>query len=109
MTPDALPTDPEASAKAAGLRYVSDDMPGIARALKGKHFEFRLPNGSLLRDEKDIARIRALAIPRRTRTFGSVRFPTVTCRRPGGTPAAASSIVTTSAGAKSETKPSTIA
>ena len=63
MTVADLPVDPEASAKAAGLRYVTDEMPGIRRRLKGKHFEFRLPDGSVLRDDKEIARIRALAIP----------------------------------------------
>ena len=56
-------TDPLASAKAAGLRYVTDAMPGFTRKLKGKHFEFYDCDGKQITDESEIARIRALAIP----------------------------------------------
>lgn len=55
--------DPVQSAKAAGLRYVSDDMPGIRRKLRGKHFQFTDPHGKLIKDETEIKRIRALAVP----------------------------------------------
>ncbi|MDP9110075.1 MAG: DNA topoisomerase IB [Candidatus Eremiobacteraeota bacterium] len=58
-----LLADPVASAKAAGLRYVSDEMPGITRKLRGKHFVFAGPNGKAISDEVEIARIRALAVP----------------------------------------------
>lgn len=51
------------SAKAARLRYVSDDMPGIRRLKRGEHFEYIAPDGSPIEDENDLARIKALAIP----------------------------------------------
>ncbi|HEY8314616.1 MAG TPA: DNA topoisomerase IB [Candidatus Baltobacteraceae bacterium] len=55
--------DPAASAKAAGLRYVSDAEPGFTRRLKGKHFVYFAPDGKAITDAAQIARIRALAIP----------------------------------------------
>ena len=61
--PVELLADPVASAKAAGLRYVTDDMPGITRRLSGKHFVFAGPTGKVIADEAEIARIRALAVP----------------------------------------------
>ncbi len=51
------------AAKSAGLRYVSDADPGIARLRAGKGFAYRAPNGRTVRDAKTLARIRALAIP----------------------------------------------
>jgi DNA topoisomerase I len=48
---------------APALLHVSDTMPGITRQRQGKAFAYRLPDGSLLRDEATLARIRALAIP----------------------------------------------
>lgn len=57
------PTDPLASAKAAGLRYITDDAPGIRRRLRGKHFQFIDSHGKLITDKAEVARIRALAIP----------------------------------------------
>ena len=56
-------TDPLASAKAAGLRYITDDGPGIRRRLRGKHFQFIDPHGKPITDKAEVARIRALAIP----------------------------------------------
>lgn len=55
--------DPVESAKAAGLRYVSDEMPGITRKKTGKHFAFYAPGGAKIADKSEIARIKALAIP----------------------------------------------
>ena len=46
-----------------GLRYVSDTMPGIRRKKRGKHFAYVGVDGKPLRDEAELARIRALAIP----------------------------------------------
>ncbi|GEM_PF-25024 len=46
-----------------GLIYVSVDMPGLTRVLKGDSFAFRKPDGSWVKDEEEIARIRKLAIP----------------------------------------------
>ena len=55
--------DPEAAAADAGLLYVSDADPGIARRRAGRGFSYRGPDGSALRDARTLARIRALAIP----------------------------------------------
>ena len=52
-----------AEAKAAGLRYVSDAMPGIRRRRKGQNFEYHEPDGRILLDAATIARIRSLDIP----------------------------------------------
>jgi len=55
--------DPAESAQAAGLRYVSDTMPGISRKRAGKGFSYVDPDGRRITDRKQIARIRSLAIP----------------------------------------------
>ncbi|HET7428257.1 MAG TPA: hypothetical protein VFJ66_02310 [Gaiellales bacterium] len=55
--------DPRESAKAAGLRYVSDRRPGIRRRKRGKGFQYIAPDGSTVRDEETLERIRTLAIP----------------------------------------------
>jgi DNA topoisomerase I len=55
--------DPIESAQSAGLRYVSDTTPGIARKRAGKGFSYVGPDGSRISDKKEIARIRSLAIP----------------------------------------------
>ena len=61
------PLDPVASAKAAGLRYVTDKKPGIRRHAKGsdsKEFEYTVdPGGEALTDEPTLARIKSLVIP----------------------------------------------
>jgi DNA topoisomerase-1 len=56
-------TDPEESAKAAGLRYVSDTKPGISRKGHGEGFTYYDPDGNRIDDEQTLARIRSLAIP----------------------------------------------
>ncbi len=58
-----LVTDPVASARAAGLRYVRDDQPGIQRKRSGKHFRYIRPDGKPVRDADELRRIRSLAIP----------------------------------------------
>jgi DNA topoisomerase-1 len=58
-----ITTGPVASARAAGLRYTSDDRPGIVRRRAGKGFSYRGPDGQPIRDERTLARIRSLAIP----------------------------------------------
>ena len=59
--------DPEAAAKAAKLRYVSDAKPGIRRerVVNGATaaFVFRDPDGSEVTDAKTLARIKSLVIP----------------------------------------------
>jgi DNA topoisomerase-1 len=59
----APPADPVAAAKAAGLRYVTDDAPGIRRVRAGKGFRYVGPDGKAIRDAETLARIRSLAIP----------------------------------------------
>jgi DNA topoisomerase-1 len=59
----AVYVDPEESAKAAGLRYVSDDMPGIRRRKRGKGFTFLDAKGNAVSDPRTLERIRKLAIP----------------------------------------------
>jgi len=53
----------KASAKAAGLVYVSDNKPGIRRVRRGKSFSYKLPNGKPVNDPDTLLRIRGLAIP----------------------------------------------
>jgi DNA topoisomerase-1 len=59
----AVFVDPEESAKAAGLRYVTDDEPGIRRRKSGKGFSFLDPQGKTIKDPKVVERIKKLAIP----------------------------------------------
>jgi len=54
---------PPESAKAAGLRYVADRRPGIARVRRGAGFRYRGTDGRAIRDAAVLARIRSLAIP----------------------------------------------
>src|SRR5262245_18866929 len=59
----ALITDPQVSAKAAGLRYVTDASPGIRRQRAGKGFTYLTGNGTQLRDRYELERITSLRIP----------------------------------------------
>lgn len=61
--PDVVVDDPKTSARAAGLRYVSDSMPGIRRVRAGKGFTYRWPDGRKVDEGEHLARIRSLAIP----------------------------------------------
>jgi DNA topoisomerase-1 len=47
----------------AGLTYVSDDDPGLRRALRGKGFAYLDAKGRTVRDPETRARIKRLAIP----------------------------------------------
>ncbi|MEZ5183362.1 MAG: hypothetical protein R2702_16040 [Acidimicrobiales bacterium] len=55
-------TDPAEAARAAGLRYVSDEEPGIARRRCGRGFTYRDGHGTI-RDRATRDRIDRLAIP----------------------------------------------
>ena len=55
--------DPEVAAKQAQLRYVDDSVPGITRHKARNGFDYRLPDGALVRDIDILKRIRSLAIP----------------------------------------------
>jgi len=46
-----------------GLHYVDDTKPGIRRRLIRGHFAYFDPQGRRIRDEQEIARINALAVP----------------------------------------------
>src|SRR3954468_19178948 len=59
----AVFVDPVESAKAAGLRYVTDDEPGLRRVKRGQGFSFVDPQGRAVKDEKTLERIHKLAIP----------------------------------------------
>src|SRR4051812_24938511 len=56
-------TDPVAAAKAAYLRYVSDDAPGIRRIRAGRGFRYVGPDGRPVRDPQTLTRIRSLVLP----------------------------------------------
>ncbi len=55
--------DPVAAAKAAGLRYVSDEGPGIRRVERGKSFAYVGVDGKIIEDEDELRRIKSLAVP----------------------------------------------
>ena len=59
----ALHEEPEESARAAGLRYVTDRTPGIRREQRGDEFVYFAPDGAQITDEQELARIKALAVP----------------------------------------------
>jgi len=52
-----------ATAQIAGLRYTSDDQPGIRRRGKGRGFSYVDRDGVAIRDPGELRRIRRLAIP----------------------------------------------
>ncbi len=56
-------SDPPAAAKAAGLRYVHDDRPGIRREKKGDAFVYLDAKGEPVDDEATLGRIKSLVIP----------------------------------------------
>jgi DNA topoisomerase-1 len=58
-----LPSDAVEAARAAGLRYVRDDRPGLRRLGCGKGFRYLDPEGRPVRDADTLRRIRSLAIP----------------------------------------------
>src|SRR5437660_3483394 len=55
--------DPVKSAIQVGLRYVTDQMPGIRREGAGKAFRYRFPTGELVKAPEVLGRIKSLAIP----------------------------------------------
>jgi DNA topoisomerase-1 len=56
-------TEPLEAARAAALRHVSDDTPGITRRRAGRAFSYTGTDGNRIHDREVLARIRALAIP----------------------------------------------
>ena len=58
-----MPPSPSPSLGAAGLRYVTDDMPGIRRQKRGTGFTYIDPDGKVIREPAMLHRFRALVIP----------------------------------------------
>lgn len=63
VVPVEIVTDPAESAKAAGLRYVSDAKPGLKRLKRGKNFRYTTATGSAVTDDETLGRIKSLVIP----------------------------------------------
>jgi DNA topoisomerase-1 len=55
--------DPKDAAESAGLRYVSDERPGIRRKKAGSGFTYTRADGSRLTERDALKRLKALAIP----------------------------------------------
>jgi DNA topoisomerase I len=55
--------DSAASARSAGLRYVSDARPGIRREQAEEGVAYLSPDGQRITDEAALQRIRKLAVP----------------------------------------------
>ena len=89
---------PVEAARHAGLRYVSDAMPGLRRKRSGKRFAYVDPAGKVIRDEDVLSRIRSLAIPPAYEDVWICPSLTATFKRPGATRAVASSTGITRAG-----------
>jgi DNA topoisomerase-1 len=50
-------------AKGAGLRYISDDQPGLSRRRQGNSFSYHQADGKKIRDGEILKRAKGLAIP----------------------------------------------
>jgi DNA topoisomerase I len=61
--PATTQVEPVESAKAVGLRYVSDAQSGLKRLKSGAGFRYVNAGGKAVRDASTLKRIRALAIP----------------------------------------------
>lgn len=59
----ASEADPVDSARSAGLRYVNDQKPGIRRLKSGKGYRYVDSDGTAIKDDSVLARIKSLAIP----------------------------------------------
>jgi DNA topoisomerase-1 len=57
------PADAAQAIRVTGLHYVCDSTPGISRRRMGKGFCYRAPDGHLIVDRTQLARIKWLAIP----------------------------------------------
>ena len=65
----------ERTARRAGLMYVSDTMPGIARRRVGNAFHYLSPRRGVVRDARTLRRINALAVPPAYRDVWICRTP----------------------------------
>ena len=55
--------EPVESARAVGLRHVTDREPGISRIMGPLGFRYKGPDGRIIRQAAELKRIRALAVP----------------------------------------------
>jgi len=60
---EKIGSDPKITAKAAGLRYVSDSSPGYTRKKSGKGFSFYAADGKPVKDKDLLHRFNGLVIP----------------------------------------------
>ncbi|WP_162909818.1 DNA topoisomerase IB [Aggregatilinea lenta] len=60
---NAIVTDPVEAAKAARLRHVSDEVPGLRRKKIGRGFSYRNANGERITEPATLHRIKSLVIP----------------------------------------------
>lgn len=51
------------TAQKSGLRYISDDKPGIKRVKKGNGFSYYSSEGSIIKDDETLDRIKKLVLP----------------------------------------------
>ncbi len=94
------------TARAAGLRYVSDRDAGIRRQRRGEQFRYVGTCNHAVRERAVLARIRALAIsPAYEEVWIRVQ-PRGICRQPASMREAASSMAITLSGARRATAPS---
>lgn len=62
-TTDQIVKDPKEVARKAGLRYVSDTIPGFTRKKVGEHYHYFNTKGQRIKNKDEIKRINSLAIP----------------------------------------------
>jgi len=60
---NVLASQSEAHAEEAGLRFVSDQDKGIGRSKPNKLWRYSKPDGTIVKDDRTLDRIRLLAIP----------------------------------------------
>jgi DNA topoisomerase I len=63
LGPVELAAHPKEAAQQAGLRYVTDNQPGLVRRRNGRSFRYLDANRQPVRDPETIERIRSLVIP----------------------------------------------
>ncbi|MGF1518652.1 MAG: hypothetical protein ACFCVB_12720 [Nodosilinea sp.] len=97
---------PAQAARAAGLRYVSDDRPGFGRRRCGKGFTYLDESGDRISDRAELKRLKALVIPPAWEAVWICPFPTVTCWLLGAMPRGARCTATILTGDKFATRPS---
>ena len=85
------------------LHYVDDTQPGIRRKKVRGTFQYLNAKGERITDADEIKRLNALAVPPAYTDVWICADPRATCKPPAATPVAASSTVTTHAGAKCAT------